>query len=483
LMMQREDVSSYSIAGVDRNLAEKEARKRAREEETVKRKMRQSEQQQGACALLSSDESQSEGNEDSDDEFKVEIPKVEKKSKVGNVINIAKDPEVAGALDRVNLTDRGAMFVVSSVAKALGHPVENITLSRSSIRRSRMSNREEISTSDHETFRADCPPLLLHWDGKLLPDIVNTNETVDRIAVVVTGEGVEKLLGVPKIGSGTGREQADICVKVIDEWRIREHVRGLVFDTTSSNTGIHKGASALIEEALGRDVVHIGCRHHIMEVILSRVFTTLFGATGGPEVGLFKRFKKHWSIIQHQHYSPAQDGLFDTEMETLRQEMVAFYAEAISDHHPREDYLELLQLCRIYLQGQQVAANVQFRAPGAVHNARWMSKAIYAIKIILFKEQFHLTATETNKLEDLALFVSLLYGCFWHKAPIAANAPLNDALFIDLLRKYPNRTVADAALTAISRHLWYFYEHLVGLAFFDSRVEADVKRAMAEICA
>jgi hypothetical protein len=33
--------------------------------------------------------------------------------------------------------------------------------------------------------------------GKLLPDIVGTKETVDRIAVIVTGYGIEKLLAVP----------------------------------------------------------------------------------------------------------------------------------------------------------------------------------------------------------------------------------------------------------------------------------------------
>jgi len=88
--------------------------------------------------------------------------------------------------------------------------------------------------------------------------------------VIVTGNGIEKLLAVPKIGRGTGSEQAAACLTVLDEWKkIRDVVQGLVFDTTSSNTGIHKGACVLIEEALGRELVNIGCRHHVLEVILS----------------------------------------------------------------------------------------------------------------------------------------------------------------------------------------------------------------------
>jgi len=38
---------------------------------------------------------------------------------------------------------------------------------------------------------------------KLLPDIAGAKETVDRIAVTVTGNGIKKLLAVPKIGRGT----------------------------------------------------------------------------------------------------------------------------------------------------------------------------------------------------------------------------------------------------------------------------------------
>lgn len=90
---------------------------------------------------------------------------------------------------------------------------------------------------------------------------------------------------------------------------------------------------------------------------------------------------------------------------------------------------------------------------------------------MLFKGQLTLTARELKGLTELALFVALVYGRFWHEAPLASHAPLNDAQMLGLLQTYPNRTVADAAFSALSRHLWFFSEHLVGLAFFDDRVE------------
>jgi len=96
---------------------------------------------------------------------------------------------------------------------------------------------------------------------------------VDRIAVIVTGNGIEKLLAVPKIGRGTGSEQAAACLTVIDEWKISDVVQGLVFDT------IHRPILAFTRELVSssriRELVNIGCRHHVLEVILSNVFTAL----------------------------------------------------------------------------------------------------------------------------------------------------------------------------------------------------------------
>jgi len=201
-----------------------------------------------------------------------------------------------------------------------------------------MSTRKHVTQNDKDNFSIEFP-LLLHWDGKLLPDITGSKETVDRIAVIVTGNGLEKLLAVPKIGRGTGEEQAAACLKILDDWKIRDKLQGLVFDTTSSNTGIHKGACVLIEKAFGRDLVNIGCRHHVLEVILSNVFTALFGGTGGPEVGLFKRFQKKLPYIQQARFSPAKDELFIGDMEIFRKEMVAFYTRAIDEKQPREDYV------------------------------------------------------------------------------------------------------------------------------------------------
>jgi len=104
--------------------------------------------------------------------------------------NILTAPGVVAALDRVNLSDRGAVFVAGAVAQTLGHDLSIMTFSRSLLRRSRMQARKAAASEDQASFSVDAP-LLLHWDGKLLPDISGSAEKVDRIAIIVTGEGVE----------------------------------------------------------------------------------------------------------------------------------------------------------------------------------------------------------------------------------------------------------------------------------------------------
>ena len=79
-----------------------------------------------------------------------------------------------------------------------------------------MSLRYKVTQAEKDSFMPECP-LLLHWDGKLLPDIAGSKETVDRIALLVTGNGVEKLLAVAKILAGSGVDQAAACMKVLDD--------------------------------------------------------------------------------------------------------------------------------------------------------------------------------------------------------------------------------------------------------------------------
>ena len=67
-----------------------------------------------------------------------------------------------------------------------------------------------------------------------------------------------------------------------------------------------------------------------------------------------------------------------------------------------------------------------FRKPGAFHHAWWMAKVVYAIKIWLFRSQFHLTRAEIDGLRRFCLFATVVYARYWFEAPVASEASLAD---------------------------------------------------------
>ena len=146
--------------------------------------------------------------------------------------------------------------------------MEEVTLSRSTVRRARKSNRQNYALQKRNDF-VPTAPLLLHWDGKIFLCLTQVHaDRENRVAVVVSWKNTEMQLGAPNIPSGTGKDYASVCIELLYKLNIAEQVRVLVFDTTTSNTGISTGACTLIEKALGRELVWVACRHHIMEVVI-----------------------------------------------------------------------------------------------------------------------------------------------------------------------------------------------------------------------
>ena len=96
-----------------------------------------------------------------------------------------------------------------------------------------------------------------------------------------------------------------------------------------------------------------------------------------------------------------------------------------------------------------------FRKPGAFHHAWWMAKVVYAIKIWLFRSQFHLTRAEIDGLRRFCLFATVVYARYWFEAPVASEASLTDRRLLghlELIKELVPQ-VATVATRAICRHL------------------------------
>jgi hypothetical protein len=85
---------------------------------------------------------------------------------------------MASALDRTKVSDRKATLVIATTAKELGHDISEFNINRSSIRRSRAKQRKTIAEEIKQRFSAS-GPLVVHWDGKILPDLQETTKWID----------------------------------------------------------------------------------------------------------------------------------------------------------------------------------------------------------------------------------------------------------------------------------------------------------------
>ena len=220
---------------------------------------------------------------------------------------VVMSPDLVSTLDRHKVSSRSAVMVIGAAAKALGHDVTSFTLNKTSIQRQRQQHRKEIADNIQMNFHPDAV-LIVHWDGKLLPDLTGGGK-VDRLPILVSSCGPEpcstQLLAVPKLASGTGAAEANAVFEAVNRWKIANSIVGLSFDTTSSNTGHKSGACVILEQLLGRDLLHLACRHHILELIAGAAFYEVMGASSAPEILLFKRFQAHWQFINQGQFEDA----------------------------------------------------------------------------------------------------------------------------------------------------------------------------------
>jgi len=111
-----------------------------------------------------------------------------------------------------------------------------------------------------------------------------------------------------------------------------------------------------------------------------------------------------------------------------------------------------------------------------------MAKAIYSLKLYIFKDQFKLNSKEEKALKDICCFIVICYVQAWVSSPNAIEVRLNDILFLKKLEEYKvhNQRVADVALKKIINHLWYLNPECVTFSIFDDRVDNSTKHKMAE---
>lgn len=124
---------------------------------------------------------------------------------------------------------------------------------------------------------------------------------------------------------------------------------------------------------------------------------------------------------------------------------------------PREDYRELAELALIWLGGAMPGDRVfSFRKPGAFHAARFMSKAIYLLKMELLSERIEQDPEQRRLIHRMAIFIGVYYTRYFLRTRIAIFAPIDDFMLFRQMVAYKeeDEDIALAVLQSMSRHLW-----------------------------
>ena len=190
----------------------------------------------------------------------------------------------------------------------------------------------------------------------------------NRVAFYITGatyKKEKKLLGCPETEDGTGAAEAKVVTDLLTEWELKPEICGMVFDTTSSNTGAEIGACKLVEDWLERPILWCGCRHHVYELHLKRLVQQVTGTTTDPGVPLFRRLKSQWYTIDIDYTNLS---LLDTSSlpDWMQQEASSVLTwadrEMMKNTWPRADYKELLTLTIVCLGGSVPGFSSKYQA-------------------------------------------------------------------------------------------------------------------------
>lgn len=158
--------------------------------------------------------------------------------------------DLAVSLDAAKLSHRKAAVVLTKTLKSLGKDPMEYSVNYSSIQRLRAKHRKAIASDLKDVFKPEVP-LTVHWDGKLIEDITG-HQTVDRLPILVSGQGVDQLLAVPKLDRGTGQVCASAVYETVTSWNLEDKIKCLCFDTTAVNTGLRNGVCILLEQKMQR---------------------------------------------------------------------------------------------------------------------------------------------------------------------------------------------------------------------------------------
>ena len=93
----------------------------------------------------------------------------------------------------------------------------------------------------------------------------------ERLAVSEIAENENFLLGIHACEEPNSQCQAQKIIEQLETYNISEDIVGIVFDTTTVNTGHKNGINTSLNLIFDREVLHLACRHHVYKIHIKNV--------------------------------------------------------------------------------------------------------------------------------------------------------------------------------------------------------------------
>lgn len=210
LQRQREPGRTGCLAGVDKNLADKEERVRLRTIEEEKRQRNPFiEPLPSTCSFNEVQNYLSSDSDETIDSLPILTTEIQHATCKTHKKKDFVTPKLVAALDRCQLSMRDSMFILEATIEALGHSSEDFSISKSSIQRIRTTKRKDRAEAIKRNFQNQMPDVVtIHWDRKLIPALDSRKSKEERLPIVISYGSQEQLLAVPCLESSTRSEQA-----------------------------------------------------------------------------------------------------------------------------------------------------------------------------------------------------------------------------------------------------------------------------------
>ncbi|GBN78470.1 hypothetical protein AVEN_136430-1 [Araneus ventricosus] len=220
-------------------------------------------------------------------------------------------------------------------------------------------------------------------------------------------------------------------------------------------------------------MLFFSCRHHVYKLVLKAIFEVkIKQVTTSPDILLFKKPKDNWKNIYPTKIQCYRETVELFRTVTELENLLDFYVAELKSFMVRDDYQELIELSFVFLGGD-AEKKIKIKPPGAMHQARWMAREIYSLKLSLFSSQLKLNTKDKEALLDVYLFIVIIYVKPWLQWILAVKAPYKDLCFLKSLKV--NESISKAASQKFSHDLWYFTDEIAVLALFDDDVDEETK--------